>query len=522
MRLLVTLLLLTAAASAADLYPVSGTVINNETGRPFGGAHVAIRPQDRPNADPKVLVAGPDGRFAFDLPAGTYDLHAGPRSAMEVYGQRTSRSPIATGVIVGPNLDTAHIVFRWLPLGAIFGTIVDSNGDPVENALVQLVILRTNGGRRTAQTFRWERTDDRGEYRFGSIVGGTYYVAVTAQPWYAARAFSPGNSESASVAYAPVYYPNAATPGQAEPLVLKAGGEAQADFALHTVTGATIAVEFEPERPSVGNVSLIQDGILGTDGFDREQAVGRVSRFTAVPPGRYLLRFNGNASKGPATASQIVDVNGSDLHVKLSLRAPPRASGVVEWTGAAPRPRGTLYIGLWAEKPSMPGATAIVRPDGTFTLPPVVPGRYRVGVRLGAAIIRATVRAEGVPMRDGFLDLSEDDTPTLRITADSSTGAVRGYVQHEGKPIDSVWVILAPPGESPDWLNYRAYQTDSDGSFNFATVPTGDYLLFAVDDPDLEFTNPTAIRPYLISAHPAHIEAGKLIDDRLDILPTVR
>ena len=83
-------------------------------------------------------------------------------------------------------------------------------------------------------------------------------------------------------------------------------------------------------------------------------------------------------------------------------------------------------------------------------------------------------------------------------------------------------VVLAPGASSSNPIDYRGFQTENDGSFDYVTVPAGDYLIFAVDQLDLEYTNPDVIRPYLQSATPVHIDSHAVVDQRVAVTATKR
>ncbi len=78
-------------------------------------------------------------------------------------------------------------------------------------------------------------------------------------------------------------------------------------------------------------------------------------------------------------------------------------------------------------------------------------------------------------------------------------------------------VVLAPASGAHDQVTYRGFQTDSDGSFDFQNVPVGDYLLIAVEDTQLEYANPIAVRPYLTNAKPVHIEAHGVYSEKIPL-----
>ena len=511
-------LLAAALAQAADLYRVSGVVVNSETGTPLPRAIVAVQMETGPVISRQVTAS--DGRFSFALPEGKYRLAAGTPDAMEQYGLRAADVLVASAVITGPGKDTASLVFRWRPVSAIFGKIVDDNGDPVENALVQLIAARVTAGRREITTFGWQRTDDRGEYRFGRIVGGTYYLAVTGTPWYAQRARIGGPDASESMAFAPIYYPNTADPTAAAPLTLRSGEEVRADFTLRAVPGATLTVTYDSPLLPSGTVALVQEGIGGTNGFQREERTrGFRQVLSGVPPGRYLVRVTGTRANGTVSAHQWITLSSTDLEVKLTLRPVPSLSGTLAWKNPAARPPGTVLITALSEDRSNSSVTVSTKPDGSFTFGNLPSGRYRPAVRIGSTYFPVTLHAEGGACTDGVLDLAEDETVTLQMTAFAETGTVKGYAKQAGLPLEGAMVVLAPVQDKGDWLAYRGFQTDSDGSFDFANVPVGDYFLFTVDDVHVEYTNPTVIRPFFFAAKRVHVEQGDRIAQDLDVLP---
>jgi len=215
-----------ATCCGADLYLVAGTVTNALTRSPLPHAQVYIYKSGtaRPS---NPYITGPDGRFSFNLPAGSYALHAGVRGTTGNYGSRNDESPVGSAVIVGPGKDTTNLVFRFFPPASISGKVLDDSGEPVDDALVQLIRTSIVAGVRQTAVFRYTRTNDLGGYRLGWIPGGTgYYVTVTGEPWFTKRAQMPGVTgvapESAQ-AYGPVYYPGTSDASQAAAIKIGPG-----------------------------------------------------------------------------------------------------------------------------------------------------------------------------------------------------------------------------------------------------------------------------------------------------------
>jgi hypothetical protein len=94
----------------------------------------------------------------------------------------------------------------------------------------------------------------------------------------------------------------------------------------------------------------------------------------------------------------------------------------------------------------------------------------------------------------------------LELTAGLTGGEIRGEVVRDGKPVEGVLALLAPRMESSNPLDYRGFQTDSDGSFEWTALPPGDYILIVKEDWfQLEYANPAAVRPLLTSGRAVRV-----------------
>jgi len=171
-----------AAIAAAQNYPVAGVIVDTQTGSPMKRVHMVLN--GPPGRLPVALDTGDDGRFSFQVPKGKYSLTAEKAGARQAYGLEGPGIGFGVSLYTGPGQDVSNLTFHWVPGGVITGTVLDDRHEPVENALVQLIRSAVVGGKRRLSTVVWSRADDRGVYRFFSITGGTYYLAVTAEPWY--------------------------------------------------------------------------------------------------------------------------------------------------------------------------------------------------------------------------------------------------------------------------------------------------------------------------------------------------
>ncbi len=174
------------APAAQQGYRIAGVVVNWATGQPVVGASVAIAPttQGVERDISRSVITGADGRFDFaGLSRGKYSLMATARGFMLQGFER--HGMYATAIVTGPDFDAEHLVFRLQPDAWVEGQVIDENNDPVQNAMVRLFEQSKEDGRQRTVPLDQGQTDDRGQFRLGHLAPGTYYLAVSARPWYA-------------------------------------------------------------------------------------------------------------------------------------------------------------------------------------------------------------------------------------------------------------------------------------------------------------------------------------------------
>ncbi len=510
-----------AFAAAAQTFQIAGTVVDAGTSAPMQRVRVTMNPYGR-NAERRSMVTAADGKFSFDVPKGKFVLMAEYRGIRQPFGQRGPGIGFNVSIFTGPDQDTSHLTFQWFARGAISGKVIDDRGEPVENALLQLIRVSVVAGRRTHATAAWGRTNDLGEYRFFQWPGGTYYLAVTGEPWYTARTQLvnvPGRQIEAGEparSYAPVYYPNASDPGKAQPLELAAGAEVTADFRLSTVTGVNVHVHCPHPAGQTPLITLLTEGLAGVDAHQRQAwLMGNDQTIAGVLPGHYTVQIDGR-NGDTSSARKEIEVGQSDVNVDLAMAPPPKVSGKVVFKDPNLRPHRPAYVRLVAES----NGSAIARvldSSGVFSFDNVPPGRRRVQMTGADGFFASQITAEGAVLDGPFIDIAPGAAIQLTIVASDDIGTLKGFVMNGGKPVAGVLAVLAPRNDSKDPGDYRGFQTDSDGSFDYQNVRAGEYVLFAVEKVNLEYANPAAVRPYLASgkslrilAHSAIVENASL------------
>jgi hypothetical protein len=236
------------------------------------------------------------------------------------------------------------------------------------------------------------------------------------------------------------------------------------------------------------------------------------AQFYSVAPGRYTVQTAVPGKVGYRT----VDVGAGEFTFDLAMQAPARISGTV--TIPHPLPPGAHeFVGLDNEISGV--ATGYeIKPDGTFA-------SFLAGERLrprlygSVPLLISQMTVDGKPIEDGVIARSDITDVRLTILATDEVGRMKGFAMTGDRPSPAVLVVLAPVEDSPNPLRYRGFQTESDGSFDLTGVLAGDYLVFAVDRLDLEYTNPEVIRAYLASAIPLHIGSHTVVEQRVPVSP---
>ena len=117
--------------------------------------------------------------------------------------------------------------------------------------------------------------------------------------------------------------------------------------------------------------------------------------------------------------------------------------------------------------------------------------------------------------------MPDDTTVALSLTLSDQTGEVRGFVVTGDHPIDGVLAVLvsmrAPDETTGKGARFRAFQTESDGSFDFRSVPAGRYQLFAVVDTEFEYARPEAVAPYLAASKEIEVRAHAASDETVPL-----
>jgi protocatechuate 3,4-dioxygenase beta subunit len=175
-----------AQSSASGM--VTGRVVDAATGAAIAGAVVSIgRPASPAGRAPSgsglaPILSDRDGRFFFrDLSPGAYNVTATKPGFIGGAAERHVPEGPALPIDVGDGQRVRDVTVPLWRYAVISGRVVDEAGEPLPGIDVRAVRLQFGAGRRRAALVlgrAW--TDDRGEYRFSTLMPGDYALVVPA------------------------------------------------------------------------------------------------------------------------------------------------------------------------------------------------------------------------------------------------------------------------------------------------------------------------------------------------------
>ena len=515
------------ATQSSAKFEISGRVVNAVTGDVVRGATVRVAPTTR-GQDFQTTDSSADGSFIFrNLAPGKYTLSAQragyPQQLFEQHGQ------FNTGIVVGPNKVSTGIVFRIPPEGSISGRVLDEHNEPARSAQVLLFEKSTDTGKRQVERRSQTQTDDLGEYHLTHLHAGTYYLAVSAQPWYGrylqGRSGGFGSSSSQfdpaiDVAYPVTYYPNATDPDGAGAVVLRAGDRISADFNLTPVQSLHLTVRTNGDGPPIQ--PNIRERVFGEPWGFMQPVFSWVSsgpngpteiHVSGIAPGDYeLMAMRRGGRDGAMNGREVslltdgeIDMSGNDasesIHGKLKFDG-----------GDVPENPIIQLRDLSSSR--MMGSR--VDENGEFNLQPQHAGRYVISLGNAQGYAIRTISATGAHISGRTLDFTSTQPVELVIAASEGVGVINGTVMEGDKPTSGAMVVLVPPDVEDNLSLFRRDQSDSDGSFTLRDVVPGTYTAIALQNGwDMEWGSAEALRPYLAKGTRVQITGKQQLDVKI-------
>ncbi len=499
-----------AATQSSGKYSISGVVVSAATGQPLDRADVTLQTSNQ-GTQVAETTTGQDGRFVFEhLAAGKYSLQASRRGYISAaYDEHEGFS---TAIVTGEGLTADGLVFRLSPRAVIRGTVTDETGDPVQQARVSLYRQNLRNGLGNIVRAGITVTDDTGAYEFARLEAGNYFVAVSANPWYATRPQERRDAEGnlipndqrspLDVAYPVTFYADVTDSDSATPIPLKAGDQVLVNFAMHAVPAVHLSVQIpapsgrgfampQLAQEIFGTTDRVQSAVMrGGQGGDGMMTV----EYEGVAPGHYSLESRGG---GEASRAASIDAT-SDTRIDLAQAgALADVSGKIAMADGGKLP-DRLTISLRSSDGRRNAGGEEVDADGSFSLHGVPPGSYEVWASAqGGSVAVTQMTATGAATEGHMLKVGNQAVAISAMLAEGSA-TVTGFAKRDGKPAAGVMVLLAPKNPGADREMFRRDQSDSDGSFSLRQAVPGEYTVVAIEDGwVLDWARPEVIAHYL-------------------------
>jgi Carboxypeptidase regulatory-like domain len=489
-------------------YSVAGIVLQRGSNQPLKHVQVALISVEHRDRQLFYITSG-NGQFAFSgLAPGKYSLEAQLHGFAQAF---RGNEDYSTAIVVGPALDSEHIRFFLDIPAAISGSVFDQEGEPIRDAQVFLFHRGVFSGRYRTIMQTQANTDSSGTFHFGQLRSGTYFVAVSARPWYALNSPMQGQAENSGqnanaseldVAYPVTYYPDALDPATAAPITLSQAGVADLTITLRAVPALRLEVNASSQQNLNIGISAVGPGDvllpINAGQFGEENRRGLLG----LAPAHYVVtlqRFDPRSGSLRSGGTKTIDLTGNST---LDLNDVPNTtiSGAVRIEGSE-RPNG---LAVWLVNVNSAQSTggASIEPDGSFKVErgSISPGQYEIRLGNTSEFYIKSIAVTGAEYSNALLNVVEGASIQISIVAAKGLTHVKGVAIKDDKPFPGAMVLLIPQNANPGGYIARD-QSDSDGTFILNFAAPGRYALIAIDNGrNLAYRDASVIKPYLEQA----------------------
>ena len=518
------------APTAADpgTAAVEGTVLDAATGEPIRKADVTLN-GGQGAAGAANLRAGSDvsGHFAFrGLQAGVYWVNAQHSG----YG---AQAGVRSQIGLQPGEQKSGIEIRLPQQGSISGRVVDEFEHPVLNCTVSALQPQPVGRRGGYWGHGGAATNDQGEYWIQGLEKGRYLLSARCGGELEAPhpLMAVNDPRKPHLVYAPQYYPGVADAKGATAVRVTPGVETQGiDFQVRRTTGVTLRGRIDAVDPSALSGANVQirlappnldaaDGMQLAAGMDQST---REFQIRSVTPGSYVLSV-ATFGSGPTYLAMLpVEIGATTpdpIHVVLAPA--PTMSGRLEVEGDDPPALDSVQVTLdpLAASIIVQQPQAQVSKDGTFTLPRITPGRWRLNLG-GVSYVKSLTIGDRDVSPYGF-DLAPGAPGAMRILASNRMGQVQASVSAASAGGGQVIFVVVPA--DPDRAETGMMRLGVAARGGQATIPNivpGRYRLFAFDsaDPSSVLQRPEVLKALESRAQVVEVGEGETVQASADLI----
>ena len=524
-----------------DKCSIEGTVVNAVTGEPLKKAHLTLRPLGMQNGIPYGTTTDNAGHFLIDdVDPGRYSFSANRNGFVS-----QSYSPQGTANR-NANLTLANaqklkqVVFKLTPQGVISGRIVDEDGEPLANVMVQCMSYGYQRGRRQLMGQQGTSTNDLGEFRLHDLRPGKYVISATYRSpdmWNQVAERTVGSTQAVQAAdegYATTYYPNTTNAAIASQLDITPGAQISginmtlARVRTVRIKGHISGMEAQTRRQA--NIMLVP---RDNAGFGMPRAMARVMdgqgnfQMRGVVPGSYILRADYMQENQRFSARLPLEVGGSNIDgVELALQPTAELAGrvVIEDNGDLKGATLNVILRPRIMSPMMGGGGGPVKEDLTFKLANISPDPYDFNLNgLPEGFYLKSIRLGQQDVTDTGVDFSQGvSAEQLTVVINPNGGQIDGAAQNsKGDPAVGATVTLIPDEshQSVSWM-YKVASTDQNGRFSIKGVRPGKYKLYSWEDMEPgAYQDPDYVKPHESAGESVEVKEGGHDTVQLKVVP---
>ncbi len=466
-------------------YTVSGSVANAVTGEPIRRALVRLQGPEQHSA-----FTGADGRFEIpNVLEGGYLPNA---QRPGFFDEQTKNGFVQPRMFV-VGATTTSIVLKLSPECAIEGRAVDENGEPIENLQIQLLQRQILNGRKSLQPTQMANSDENGDYLIDGLQPGEYLVRSSQLPVEGMFNASQARGE----VYPQRYYPDAADLSSAQPLAIRPGETARADFKLSPLPAFRVSGIAGP-APNGAMISVEDETgqQVGMNSFG--PGSGRWVT-PLLPSGSWTISFRSNGAPNAREYFGRVSVNVDNAEVR-SLQVPlaPLPSIPVQVLNGPESGQPNLQLKLISRSSSQNGESEFYagidprNPSGPLVIRGALPGTYRVVAQAGGPYCVASVSSGGTDFSSNDLVINPGSSSApLEVSLRSDCAELSFQIRSADMNARASVLLVS----DSNIFEPRVMMAQGGASFGFGTLAPGNYRLYNLADlSDLEYMNPEALR----------------------------
>ncbi len=487
-----------------DLCSIEGHVLSAD-GAPLKKATVVMNRTDfvpSPNTLPPSYTTTTDasGIYAMKrIEPGKYRITVTRNGYVTAtYGARGPGRP-GTTLTLNRAQSVKDIDFKLTPHGVVTGRIVDEDGEPVPNTMVQLLRTQYLQGRKQLTVANTATTNDLGEYRVFGLAPGKYFLSATARSAAAMASMAEDRSANAGTEedFVPTYYPGTTDSATAAPIDVAPGAQVNG-IGLTLSKARTVHVRGRVVN-NAGGRGMIQllvlprttTGLIASLRSNRVDARGTFD-VRGVVPGSYSLYATVNDENRTYSTRMPVEVGGSNLeNITLAINPGVDITGTARMENDAKQDLSNVYVRL---TPREQGsilfgnmASGRLKEDNSFTLQNAGADVFNLMVTgLPDGCYVKSIRAGELDIQAAGLDLSRGAPRPIDIVISPNAGTVGGSVQNPNtnQPAQGATVVLVPQEAERRQQQeyYKTVNTDQTGAFTLKNVVPGEYKAFAWED----------------------------------------